>query len=67
MVEVVRKSFVPLLLAGGLAALTGCSGYHSQAAGTRNTNNASSCAVGAAAQHPDCDAYQDQSEMRSEH
>lgn len=67
MVDVLRKPLVPLLLAGGLAALTGCSGYHSEATATPNTNNASSCAVGAAAQHPDCDAYEDQSEMRSQH
>lgn len=67
MVEVVRKSLVPLLLAGGLAALAGCSGHRSEAAATPNTNNAGSCAVGAAAQHPDCDAYQDQGEMRSQH
>lgn len=67
MVDVVRNSVVPLLLAGGLAALAGCSGYRSEAATTPNTSNATSCAVGAAAQHPDCDAYQDQSEMRSNH
>ena len=67
MVEVVRKSLVPMLLAGGLAALAGCSGYRSEAATAPKTSNAGSCAVGAAAQHPDCDAYQDQSEMRSQH
>ena len=67
MVEVLRKSLVPLLLAGGLAALAGCSGHSSEAATTPNTNKASSCAVGATAQHPECDAYQDQSEMRSHH
>lgn len=37
MAEVLRKSLAPLLLAGGLAALAGCSGYshHETAANTQ--------------------------------
>lgn len=67
MIKVLRNSLAPLLLASGLAALAGCSGYHSEAATAPNANNAGSCAVGATAQHPACDTYQDQGEMRSNH
>jgi hypothetical protein len=63
MVEALRKSLAPLLLAGALAALAGCSSYDS---GTTSASNVSPCAVGPAAQqHPACDTRQDQSETRS--
>ena len=67
MVEVLRKSFVPLLLAAGVAALAGCSGgYHSEAATTANRETP--CAVGPAAQQqPACDTKQDQGEVRALH
>lgn len=64
MVEVVRKSLLPLLVAGGLAALGGCSssGYHSEAAPAPSASYGTrSCTVGpTAGDNAGCDAAQDQ-------
>ncbi len=67
MVEVVRKSLVPLLLAAGLAAVAGCSsGDHTEAATAANRE--APCTVGPSAQQqPACDTQQDQGEVRSLH
>jgi len=73
MVEALRKPLVPLLLAGALLALGGCSSdqpeeataptYHSEAATAPNGNLGSpSCTVGpTAGNNAGCDAQQDQS------
>ncbi len=67
MVEVLRKSLVPLLLAAGLAALAGCSGGY-QSEGATIANRDSPCAVGPAAQQqPACDTKEDQGEVRALH
>ncbi len=66
MIEVLRKSLAPLLVAAGLAALAGCSGYHSEAATAAAP--ATPCAVGPAAQQqPACDTKEDQGEVRALH
>lgn len=69
MAEVLRKSLLPLLLAGGLAALGGCSsGYHSEAASAPNPSYRGPCTVGpTAGTNQGCDALQDQGEVRSLH
>lgn len=73
MIEVLRKPFVPLLLAGALVALGGCSGdqsetataptYHSETAPAPNGNlGTRNCTVGpTAGNNAGCETLQDQS------
>jgi hypothetical protein len=66
MIQVLKKPLVPLLLAGALAALAGCSGRHSEAATAPTANGP--CTVGpTAGNNQGCDAYQDQGDARQRH
>lgn len=62
MVEVLRRPLVPLLLAGALTALAGCSGNSEATTAPNQDLGTRSCTIGpTAGNNPGCDTLEDQS------